>query len=160
MRWIFKSICLCVQFYKLNWVRRLSVHSLMEDIAVNISGVTKLRRNLRCHKATCLYGVPAWLLKQMAEEVPPVSSNFHLAGFTGPGLYTFLSRWSHWSSQYFRKGNISAESNYCRPHSPPSSSVFSSYTPRKFETCPWRLHKVQLCRCRYTKVQVKILFIF
>ena len=43
-----------------------SLHLHMEDIAVNIFGVTKLLRNLvlKSHKETCPDSVPAGLLKE------------------------------------------------------------------------------------------------
>ena len=53
-----------------------SLHLPMEDIAVNIFGVTKLLRNLvlKSHKATCPDSVPAGLLKEIAKEVAPAVS--------------------------------------------------------------------------------------
>ncbi|XP_072043470.1 uncharacterized protein [Amphiura filiformis] len=47
------------------------LHPPMSDIEVNCSGVIKLLRNLKAHKATGPDGVPAMLLKQIAEEIAP-----------------------------------------------------------------------------------------
>ena len=53
-----------------------SLHLPMEDIDVNIFGVTKLLCNLviKSHKATYPDSVPAGLLKEIAEEVAPAVS--------------------------------------------------------------------------------------
>ena len=52
-----------------------SLYLPMEDVAVDIFGVTKLLRYLvlKSHKATCPDSVPAGLLKEIAEVVPAAS---------------------------------------------------------------------------------------
>ena len=87
-----------------------SLHPSMEDITVNILGVAKLLRNLKPHKATGPDGVPARLLKEIAEEVAPAVTLLFQASLDQGRIP--LSWKKALIVPIFKKGNRSVASNY------------------------------------------------
>jgi hypothetical protein len=87
-----------------------SLHPSMEDIVVNVAGVAKLLRNTKPHKATGPDGVPARLLKEVAEEIAPAITILFQASIN-QGVVP--SSWKKASVvPLFKKGNRSSAANY------------------------------------------------
>ena len=86
------------------------LYPTMEDITINIAGVAKLLRSLKPHKATGPDGVPARLLKEIADEVAPAVTLLFQAsldqGRIPPSWKKALI------VPIFKKGNRSVASNY------------------------------------------------
>ena len=59
----------------------------MNNIRIEVPGITKLLRNLNSHKASGPDGVPARLLKETAEEIAPAISIL-FPGLSRPGFCT------------------------------------------------------------------------
>jgi hypothetical protein len=87
-----------------------SKHPSMVDISVSCSGVAKLLRNLKPHKAAGPDGVPARLLKEVANEIAPAITLLFQATINQGKLP------SSWRKALifplFKKGNRSLASNY------------------------------------------------
>ncbi|XP_071476159.1 uncharacterized protein [Diadema antillarum] len=63
-----------------------SPHPAMNDISVNTNGIVKLLKNLNPYKASRPDGVPAKLLKELAEEVAPAITFLYLASLDQGGI--------------------------------------------------------------------------
>ena len=87
-----------------------SPHPTMNNIEVNCAGVIKLLRNLKPHKATGPDGVPAMLLKELAEEIAPAITLLFQASLDQG---TFPPAWKKaLVVPVFKKGSRSSASNY------------------------------------------------
>ena len=82
----------------------------MNNIRIEVPGITKLLRNLNPHKASGPDGVPARLLKETAEEIAPAIS---ILFQTSLDQGSVPSAWKKaLVVPLFKKGNRSLPSNY------------------------------------------------
>jgi len=87
-----------------------STHPTMNDIKINSAGIAKLMRNLNPHKATGPDGVPARLLKEIANEIAPAISTLFQATLNQG---TIPAVWKEaLVVPLFKKGNRSSPVNY------------------------------------------------
>ena len=87
-----------------------SSHPAMDDIIVSCSGVAKLLRNLKPHKAAGPDGVPARLLKEVANELAPAITLLFQASINQGRLPAVWKKAMIFP--LFKKGNRSLASNY------------------------------------------------
>ena len=82
----------------------------MEEITVGVEGVRKLLCNLKVDKATGPDGIPAFILKNAANELAPILTKlFQLSLTSGE----FPTDWKcAWVVPIFKKGERHLASNY------------------------------------------------